>query len=656
MDPELDDPSSSLRRVQDPIAELRRAEEELRRANESLSLAQRAGDAGVWDWNIAAASAAFVSPEYRELYGLAADAPMSLERWLELVHPADRERAAAAARGLFERGSDWWIEYRILHPTRGLRWLRGVGKLERDAQGRPARFSGINIDVTAQKHAEQRLRETEDRLRFLVEAASQAVWETDAGGQAVEDSPSWRACTGQTVEEWLGEGWADAVHPDDRENAVRQWREAVAEGRSVDVEFRLRVSGGGYRWTNARAVPFRGADGEVLKYVGMNLDVHDRKLAEEALKEADRRKNEFLATLAHELRNPLAPLQYGLSLLELDGGDLEAAARTREMMQRQLAHLVRLVDDLLDVSRISRGKVELRRERLDLRRVVSEGVEVVRPLCVERGHELVVSLPEAPVPLYGDADRLTQVVGNLVSNACKFTAPGGRIEVRVERDAGEAAVVVKDDGVGIPPEHLSRVFELFSQVDAPGSRAAGGLGIGLSLVRQLVELHGGTVEASSEGPGRGSEFLLHLPALPVEAAPAGGEKVGGGVTSPGRLRVLVVDDNRDAAVAAARLLRADGHEVDVAHDGDEALRAAEARPPDAALLDIGLPGRDGYSVCRELRARSGGEPLFLVAVTGWGQDEDRRRALDAGFDLHLTKPVDLRALRQALNQQSSSRP
>jgi signal transduction histidine kinase/ActR/RegA family two-component response regulator len=365
------------------------------------------------------------------------------------------------------------------------------------------------------------------------------------------------------------------------------------------------------------------------------------------LREADRRKDEFLATLAHELRNPLATVRNALHVLQLPGVDDASAARAREMMGRQVEQLVRLVDDLLDVSRVMHGRIALRRERVGVAAVLTRAVETARPAIDAAGHELTVALPAEPVWVDADVVRLTQVVGNLLHNAAKYTERGGRISLGAGREGDEAVIRVRDTGIGIRPDMLSRIFDLFVQTDRAADRSQGGLGIGLTLVRRLVEMHGGRVQALSDGPGTGSAFVVRLPARPAacEGPPASGPPAPAAVP---RRRVLVVDDNADAAESLAMLLRLEGQEVRVAHDGPAALEAARAERPNVIFLDIGMPGMDGYEVCRRLRQESGLNGAVLVAVTGWGQEEDRRRGQEAGFDRHLVKPVGMEVLQQVL--------
>jgi signal transduction histidine kinase/integral membrane sensor domain MASE1/CheY-like chemotaxis protein len=374
------------------------------------------------------------------------------------------------------------------------------------------------------------------------------------------------------------------------------------------------------------------------------------RASEAELRQASEAKDQFLALLGHELRNPLAPIRNALEILRTGKMDPAVASQMHEMMQRQTAHMVRLVDDLLDVSRITRGKIELRREQVDLRTAVERGVDTVRPLLDERGHDLRLSLPPEPIVLEADPTRLEQILSNLLTNAAKYTPGRGTIDFSAARDGDHAVIRVRDSGIGIRPEMLGRIFELFAQADRLPERVQEGLGMGLTLVRSLAQLHGGTVSAASAGPGHGSEFVVRLPCLPPRA-PLGRPVAKAPVPTPGvqARRVLVVDDNADSAESLAILLQTQGHDVRMAHDGLSALAAAREHRPELVLLDIGLPaGMDGYEVAQRLRPEAGLERAVIVAVTGYGQEEDRRRAADAGFDGHLVKPVDMQKLWRLL--------
>jgi PAS domain S-box-containing protein len=365
------------------------------------------------------------------------------------------------------------------------------------------------------------------------------------------------------------------------------------------------------------------------------------------MKEADRRKSEFLAMLAHELRNPLAPLRNGLHIMRLAGEDSQAAAQVRGMMERQLGQMVRLIDDLLDLSRITHGKIELHREQIDLATVIQDAIDTSRPLITAARHELIVNLPPAPVIVYADRNRLAQVFANLLNNSAKFTEKSGRIWLSAERHGSDVLVKVKDTGIGIPAEMLPKIFEMFTQADRSLERSRSGLGIGLSLVQRLVEMHGGRVEAHSEGPGTGSEFIVRLSVVlePGRGAPWAG---AGDMHRAPHCRILIVDDNKDSALSLAMLLRMLGHETRTAHDGLEGVEAAKDFRPNVVLLDIGLPKLSGYDVCRSIRAQPWSDGMVIIALSGWGQEEDKRRAREAGFHFHLTKPVNPADLQNLL--------
>jgi signal transduction histidine kinase len=367
------------------------------------------------------------------------------------------------------------------------------------------------------------------------------------------------------------------------------------------------------------------------------------------VQEADRRKNDFLAMLAHELRNPLAPIRSAVYILRKIGSTEPQARWAQDVIERQLNQMVRLVDDLLDVSRITRGKIVLQIGRVDLAAVVDSAVETARPLIEAAGHQLTVNLPAEPVVVQGDLTRLAQVLGNLLNNSAKYTEKGGRISITVRRQGAQAVVQVCDSGIGIPPDMLPHVFEMFAQVDRSVGRSQGGLGIGLTLVKSLVEMHGGTITAASAGPGQGSEFTVSLPLAPATAdsAPPPPQEKDAGLKASDR-RILVVDDNVDSAEAMAMMLQMAGNEVRMSHDGPSALAEAANFRPDVVLLDIGLPGMDGYEVARRLRALPHLQQALLIAQTGWGQADDRRRAREAGFDHHLVKPVELSALHELI--------
>jgi PAS domain S-box-containing protein len=469
------------------------------------------------------------------------------------------------------------------------------------------------------------------------------------GGTATDRHLLWTEFSGRGAEEFTSGDWHDAIHPEDRPRILEQWQAAVARGEPYEYEFRARSRDGSYRWLLARGQPVREAGGSISHWVNCAVDMHARMQAAESLQVADRRKDEFIATLAHELRNPLAPIQTAVELIRLRlSGGIEGAPL--DVIDRQVKKMTRLIDDLLDLSRISHGKLELKTHRAELGAVIRESVDAVQ-VQVERASQLLVlELPAAPVFIEGDPTRLAQAFGNLLDNACKYTEHGGRISIVVEPQGTYVLIRVRDTGIGIEPEMLPRVFDMFSQADRSLERSRGGLGIGLTLVKRIIELHGGSVQARSGGVGTGSEFVVTLPA--VEELIRDDSTIARPdflrATSLLAQRVLIVDDNRDAADLLGLMLEALRTDFRVAYDGLEALRMAGEFRPDVILLDIGLPGMNGYDVARAIRAEPWGKGMTLVAITGWGQEEDRRRSREAGFDEHLVKPVPPVAIAQLL--------
>ena len=398
---------------------------------------------------------------------------------------------------------------------------------------------------------------------------------------------------------------------------------------------------------------------EPIAFATVSQDITERKRMEDNLRrlaadlsDADRRKNEFLATLAHELRNPLAPMSNMLEVVKRADGDGEVLKRAHETLERQLAQMIRLVDDLLDLNRITHDRLELRRSEVELAEVIQQAVEVARPLVDSASHHLTIDLPDEPIYLNADRARLAQLFGNLLNNSCKYTRPGGIVSVTAQRDGDEVVVSVKDNGAGIPEDKLDSIFDMFMQVDGTSDRSQGGLGIGLTLVKRLTEMHGGSIEAHSAGEGQGSEFIVRLPVLSRSAV---AEKSGPGVESSSQpqRRVLIVDDNHDSADSLAMLMELTGNKTYMAHDGVEAFEAIERHRPEVVLLDIGLPGLDGHEVCRRVRKQPWGKDIVMIALTGWGQEDDRRRSEEAGFNGHLVKPVDYDKLLELLEVESN---
>jgi PAS domain S-box-containing protein len=484
---------------------------------------------------------------------------------------------------------------------------------------------------------------------MLADNMSQHAWTLTPDGDFLWFNLRWSQYTGLDPARDRREQWAEATsHPVHRDRVASGLRHAVATGSAWEDIFPLRAADGSYQWFLVRALPIRTPDGKVKHWFGTNTNIDERLRLEQELKDGNRRKDEFIATLAHELRNPLAPVQAGLELMKLNPNFPPPLVKTREIMGRQLAHLVRLIDDLLDVSRISSGKLDLQLETIALREVIENALETSRLHIESSGHTLEVELPAEPMMVHGDMVRLAQVVGNLLNNGAKYTPDGGVVRISVERDGAEAVIQVSDNGIGIDSEMLPHIFDLFSQAPSGRERRKGGIGIGLSIARRLVQLHGGSLTAESDGLGAGSIFTIRLPLAAMPAPVAANPDADGDAGGRQAMRVLILDDNVDAAETFGTLLEIAGHHVTLAHTGQEAINLAPRLQPDIAFLDIGLPDMTGYDVATALRRIPALAGTRLVALTGWGAPQDRQKSRDAGFDQHLTKPVTLDVLATIL--------
>jgi len=496
-------------------------------------------------------------------------------------------------------------------------------------------------DITERKQMEETLRAEDDRVRFVMDSMPQKIITARADGFVDYFNPQWAEFTGLSLEQINNEGWKHFVHPDDLPETMRLWANSISSSEVSLREHRFRRADGEYRWHLSRTVPMRDAAGRVAMWIGSSTDVHE-------VKEADRRKDEFLAMLAHELRNPLAPIRNMLEVMKRADGDRDLTQPALATMERQLRQMTRLIDDLLDANRISQGKISLRREKVEVASVIRQVVEANGPDYLVARQELAVTLPPQPVFVHADPVRLAQVFGNLLHNASKFSGPGDLISLVIEQQGNEAVISVKDFGIGIPSGLLPNIFEMFRQGDQTLERTRGGLGIGLTLARRLVEMHGGSVQASSAGVDRGSEFVVRLPVLLEERAALPPQSAALEPAPVTGLRVLVVDDNHDSAESLAMLLELAGCQTHLAYNGVEAVEAAMIFRPEVILMDIGMPMLNGYEAARRIRQQEWGKGIMLVALTGWGQEEDRRRTAEAGFDVHLVKPVDYSALTKLL--------
>lgn len=500
------------------------------------------------------------------------------------------------------------------------------------------------------------LRDSEERFRQLTDNIDDVFWMFSVPGlELVYVSPAYATVWGRSAESLRAHpsGWIEAVHADDRARMAARW-ERLAQEPHYDEEFRIHGADGQLRWVRDRLFAVRNARGEVYRVARMSSDITGRKEMEALLRTADSNKNQFLATLAHELRNPLSPIRNAAALLGASGdGAAERQARARDVITRQVDHLAHLVDDLLDVARISEGKIVLRNEEVDLKGVIAQAIETAGPLIASREHSLDVRQPSDDLWVMGDPVRLAQSVGNLLHNAAKFTPAGGAIvlgvEVTGESEQRRVRISVRDNGIGIDADNLPRIFGMFAQAAVPPDRAPEGLGIGLSLVSHLAELHGGKLEAASPGIGQGSTFTIELPLLrAASGAPAAAPQQAEGGVESGGMRVLLVDDNVDAMEMMGFLLAEMGYQPVTTADAGEIEALALRHKPQVIVLDIGLPGVDGYQVARRIKANPQLAHIRLVAHTGYGSPEDRRRAQEAGFDAHLVKPAELSDLEAAL--------
>ena len=633
------------------VSSRRRAEATLRESEARYRSALKAGRMGSWETDLRTGTRTW-SNEGMALFGI--DLPGGRgtvggdsDEYQAAMHPDDRY-LARRFHALADEVDSFPAEYRIVRPDGTLVWLSGRGLVAaRTADGKAHRLISIMSDVTERRHAEEALRKERERLSLALSAGQMGAFDLDIREDVLWWSPQTYAVFGLNPETFTPtrESVAALVHPDDRAMFLRRRAEAIAKHEQLELEFRILRPGGGWAWVSHRGEVEYDAAGRPVRSFGITMDITERKHAEQALRDADRKKDDFIATLAHELRNPLAPIRNAVEVLRRTGQRDPQAIWCRDVIDRQVAQMAHLLDDLLDVSRMTRGGFHLRRESLQLATVIERAIEIAQPIVDAAGHALTVDLPAPPVGLEGDLTRLAQVVSNLLINAAKYTAGAGRIRLAAAVQGDDVAITVQDSGIGIDERQIPRIFEMFGQVESALARSQGGLGIGLSLAKGLVELHGGRIEARSAGLGQGSEFVVHLP---IDRRPAGSPAatpvVAEPVANPGRYRLLVADDLHEIADSLARVFELMGHTVEVAYDGEEAVRRVDEFRPDVALLYLGMPKLNGYDACRRIRSTAWGRHMTLIAQTGWGQDEDRRRTRDAGFDHHVLKPVDPGAL------------
>jgi PAS domain S-box-containing protein len=634
----------------------KRAEEELRKRSEWLRITLASiGDAVIS--TDAAGRVTFMNGVAESLTGWTQSdaAGRPLAEVFQIVNEGSREPGANPALRALQEGTVVGLaNHTILIARDGTeRFIDDSAAPIRDDSGVAVGAVLVFRDVTERRKAE----EAQARLAAIIESSQDAIISKTLDGVIRTWNTGAERLFDYTAHEAIGQS-ITLIIPPDRRDEEYEILARISQGARIEHFETVRVSKLGRRIDISLTVsPIRDRNGRIIGASKIARDITDRKRVDKALEEANHRKDQFIALLAHELRNPLAPLRNGLQVIRLAGTDTSAVAQAREMMDRQLGHMVRLIDDLLDISRVSQNKMELRRSRVLLKDVISSAVETARPAIEEAGHEFTISPPPEPVYLDADLTRLAQVFSNLLNNSAKYTQRGGRIWLAAERQGSEVIVSVRDTGLGIPANDLPRIFDMFSQVDRSIERSTGGLGIGLALVKGLVEMHGGTVTAMSAGQGKGSTFTVKLPAFERTAAPLAAVRSESEPHYAGpRRRILVVDDNRDSANSMAMMLKLMGNEVRTAHDGIEAIETAQEFRPKAILMDLGMPRLNGYEATRRIREQPWGRQMLILALTGWGQEADRSESQEAGCDGHLVKPVNLSDLESLLTELEGSRP
>ncbi|MEC4815856.1 MAG: PAS domain S-box protein [Scytonema sp. PMC 1069.18] len=646
------------------ITEFRQNQEVLRQSQERLNLALEAANMGTWDWNIQTGEV-YWSPNLEKLFGMVPGSfDGQYETVMAMIYPEDQEWVLQSIHRAVYGREDYNIEFRFIKPDGTIRWAVGRGQVFYDQMGNPVQMTGVDLDITERKQVEAALRESELMFRTLADTMPQMFWITQPDGYHEYFNQRWYEYTGTTLEQTQGEGWQNVLHPDDVQRTVEIWQECVRTGKVYDIEYRCRrAADGEYRWHLGQAFPLRNQQGQIVKWFGSCTDIHDRKLAIEEraqalereraarieIEQASRMKDEFLAIVSHELRSPLNAILGWSRLLQTRKLSPEKTEQALASIERNAQAQTQLIEDLLDISRIIRGKIRLNLRPTNLIPVIQAALDTVRPTAKTKSLHIESYLNPNVGLVSGDPDRLQQIVWNLLSNAVKFTPEGGRVEVQLERMNSYAQIRVIDTGKGINPDFLPYVFDRFRQADATTSRTQSGLGLGLAIVRNLVELHGGEVGVDSQGEGKGTTFFVKFPILQSSLVSNESEELSilrqthweTSLNLSG-LKILAVDDDADALEFLKVALEQYGAVVVTASSARKALQLLTALKPDVLLSDIGMPEQDGYTLIRQIRLLSpeqGGQ-IPAAALTAYARESDRIKALEAGFQMHIPKPIE----------------
>jgi len=628
------------------ITEHKQIEEALRESQRDLNHAQAVAHIGNWRMNLRNNVLEWSDENFR-IFGIPKGTPLTYQSFLDIVHPTDRQSVDTTWQQALT-GMPYDIEHRLIVDKK-VKWVRELAELEFDKHGVLLGAFGTTEDITDIKSTQEALQYERAFLRQIIDAVPSIIFVKDREGRFMLSNEALAQCYGTSPDSLTG--LTDENFNPNADEVTHFYQndlDVIRTGKPKLIpEEKVTHADGSVHWYSTVKIPLYDTDNSCSKLLGVATDITERKHAEETLRLMDRRKDEFLAMLAHELRNPLAPISNAVRLLKMQEATDPKLALSCNIIDRQVTHMTRLLDDLLDMARIMQGKIRLKIEHFELTDIVNNAIETSRPLLESRKQELIISQSMTPQWLEGDHVRLAQVLSNLLNNAAKYTGEGGKIMLSVMREGSDAVIEIKDTGIGISPDILPQIFDLFTQADHTLAHSQGGLGIGLTLVRQLVEIHGGTVTAASEGIGQGSTFTVRLPALPMDSSAAESARTES-VLPTSKFRILVVDDYADAAESLMMLLQAKGHEVEIADCGIKAIEQAQVFHPQVVLLDIGLPDLDGYEVAKRLRALPETRDATLIALTGYGQSEDHNRSQSAGFDHHLLKPLNFDELSALL--------